>query len=806
MKILRMNRYFLLACLLSVCVWTQAQNCEIGGSVFDSITHEPLAYCNISVLNSNDSVVSGCMSNEKGEFRIKYIQCNKHYKLMVSYTGYSSVLLDLPETLPAKYTTGNVFLSPSVMHLNEAVVEGTTRYMEQKFDRKVYTMNESKVLSAKSIFDLLRTLPGVTVDEDGNVKYKGAPATIYIDDMPSQYIYPKTEMIPVAQVIKIEVIDAALQSGSGKGGIINIKMKSMATDGISGMAQAKAATINFKDLNSGSGFANLNYKTGNFLVFANGNYVANNEWGQSENSGTLQFGETTYQMNSISSRTNKANSLWTYGGLRYSPSENTRMFFSLGLYDYGGSYPTVGNSSLVSYANGSYYDKYSQWTVYDYKYINKWLNAYFYHRFDTVGRELSVYAGIQDQQNDYLSEVYYYHEFINGSPVFHNTSNSTVTGIASRGIWAGAYYNHPINNLTRWNLGYRSWIPLSNVMVEDYTLDGDDYLPNSGTTLANTPSHTLYSRFGTTVKKWKFDAGVSVDYSRNKVDYQRYNEASQDTAFSVDKKYLHLTPSATIIYSADSLNDIKLTYSRNVEAPYYNQISSYIDKQDPRNWSSGNPDLKPIVYHNIYLGWQLNKLTWNINTDLFYSLTTNEVSYLTLPVNEVVYLTIPQNIAHKSSLGADISAWTSIKNKVDLNFSSSIFHTLIDAENLNENLKKKSFGYSLKLSSDIRFAKRTSANVYINYYSREITVDGYSYGYFDSSVSLTQKFFRNSLMLTVGVNSLLNDLLKHGSYTEYGGFQYYSYTYSATYKPTYFVSVKYNFRQGDRGTQNAGKM
>ena len=145
-----------------------------------------------------------------------------------------------------KINLGRVLLHANASEMKEATVIGKTSYMEQKFDRKVFNIDEAKTTSAKDIFDLLRTLPGVTVDEDDNVMYKGAPATIYVDDQPAEYVYPKIRMIPVASVLKIELIDASLRSGAGKGGIINIKMKNLATDGFSGVAQADNRTVNLK--------------------------------------------------------------------------------------------------------------------------------------------------------------------------------------------------------------------------------------------------------------------------------------------------------------------------------------------------------------------------------------------------------------------------------------------------------------------------------------------------------------------------------------------------------------------------------
>ncbi|HPG73797.1 MAG TPA: TonB-dependent receptor, partial [Bacteroidales bacterium] len=347
---------------------------------------------------------------------------------------------------------------------------------------------------------------------------------------------------------------------------------------------------------------------------------------------------------------------------------------------------------------------------------------------------------------------------------------------------------------------------LKNNQEELSYIDAIPILQTSGTTQELTQANTLYSRYGTTLKKWKIDAGLSLNYNLNDIDYLRYNGQSVDTSFVFNKYYINPSPSATIIYSADSLNDFKISYSHSVQTPYYTQVCDFVNKQNPYSWNVGNPALEPVNYHNFFIGYTLNKNIWNVNIDVFYSLTRNDISYLTLPVTETIWISMPENIGKNTSTGIDVSAYASIKSKIDLNFSSRIYHTNIKADNLSENVDKKDFGYQLKLGTDIRFNRKTSATVYVNYVSREIRIDGYSFGYFDSSASFTRKFFDNNLMCTIGVSNILNNLTKHGDYTEYAGIIWNTLNSGSKYQPMIFASLQYKFRQGDRGTQNAGKM
>jgi len=126
---------------------------------------------------------------------------------------------------------------------------------------------------------------------------------------------------------------------------------------------------------------------------------------------------------------------------------------------------------------------------------------------------------------------------------------------------------------------------------------------------------------------------------------------------------------------------------------------------------------------------------------------------------------------------------------------------------LNANgFKKKDFGYNVKLSTDVLFSKRTTGTFYVNYFSREITFEGYKYDYINSSLSVTQKFFDNKLLCTIGINNIFDDLINHGEYYNYGGISKTSFENNSDYKPAYFLTLQYKFRQGDRGTKDAGGM
>jgi hypothetical protein len=747
------------------------------------------------------------LTNEKGEFKIKNLAWLKGMYFLTNYIGYNDKRIDIEVTDNTKINLGIIHVSHSVTQIKEATISGSTKYMEQKFDRKVFNISETKTQAAKDIFDLLRTLPGVTVDQSENVKFKGAPATIYVDDQPAEYVYPKTSMIPVVSVQKIELIDASMRNGAGKGGIINIKMKSLATDGFSGVAQADNNTVNFKDLNSSEEYVNANYKINKFIFFNNFNINSTYSTGSSTNDATLNYNSDNYLINFKDNFKSSDLSIMDYGGVRFSPNKDTRIRLTGGFYNNKGSNPNDEYYQQNLNNPNNIFEQRNVIGTSDYSYRGKWLNTSFYHRFDTIGRELVFWAGLQNPINDQTNINTYNYQFILGMPFDSTFSYKTKFKSTRPFFYGGLYFNHPINAKSRWNCGWNGYGGYKGHDDNVYSQDEVINLPLTSYTDSKQMSQTVYFRIGTTVKKkWKLDAGISGQYDKNNVEFTRYKTDLADTLLTVNKGFFNLLPSATIVFSPDSLQEIKLTYSRSVQSMWYSQLSDFIDKTNPFYWSVGNSGLVPTAYNNFYLGYSYNKETWNVNTDVFYSITNNDISYLMVPVSNVISLTKPENIAHNSNVGVELSAWLSLKQIFEFNFSSSVNHTSISTSNLNgTDLKKKDFGYNFKFSTDIHLSAKTTGTFYINYFSREVTFAGYNFDYFNSSISFTHKFFANNLLLTMGVNNLFDNTLKHGNYYNYGGIKLNTIDKSSTYQPAYFITLQYKFRQGDRGTKDAGK-
>jgi len=91
---------------------------------------------------------------------------------------------------------------------------------------------------------------------------------------------------------------------------------------------------------------------------------------------------------------------------------------------------------------------------------------------------------------------------------------------------------------------------------------------------------------------------------------------------------------------------------------------------------------------------------------------------------------------------------------------------------------------------------------YFNYYARELTFDGYNNPWINSSFSASKKFLNNKLRISLSVNNIFGEMIKHGSYSDILGVSSETITSGSSYKRLLIFVIQYNFGEGDRGTKN----
>ncbi|MEO9021751.1 MAG: TonB-dependent receptor [Ginsengibacter sp.] len=217
----------------------------VKGIVTDTTHRESMANATISVINRGDSsLVSHTIAHKSGDFLLDHLDAGD-YVLEVSFQGYQTVQKDF--SLSAKVLQvdfGKIIMSKESEMLGEVIIQQAP--ITVKGDTVEFSANAFKTIPNATTEDLLKKLPGVEVDKDGNVTAQGeAIQKIYVDGKEFFGTDPKmaTKNIPADMVASVQVYDdmsdeakfTKIDDGS-RIKTINIKLKKNTRQGYFGKA------------------------------------------------------------------------------------------------------------------------------------------------------------------------------------------------------------------------------------------------------------------------------------------------------------------------------------------------------------------------------------------------------------------------------------------------------------------------------------------------------------------------------------------------------------------------------------------
>ena len=153
----------------------------IKGIVSDT-TGELTAFATVMLLNPKDStLVNFTRSGNEGEFAFKNVK-NTPYLLKVSFVGHLPLQQYLPASATETNDIGTLKIKPITSELLEVVVKAAKATLSIRGDTIEYDASSFKVPPGSTVEDLLRRLPGIDVDADGNIKAQGKDVKrVYVD-------------------------------------------------------------------------------------------------------------------------------------------------------------------------------------------------------------------------------------------------------------------------------------------------------------------------------------------------------------------------------------------------------------------------------------------------------------------------------------------------------------------------------------------------------------------------------------------------------------------------------------------------
>ena len=275
--------------MLFISISLFAQSPKIGtvtGTVIDFTTKEKLPYVSIVIKNTANEILTGGITNDKGEFEIKQIPAGEQ-TIEVQFIGYKieSKKLIFSQKSP-KHNVGTVGLNVDAAQLDEVTVIGETSTIIQKIDRKVINVGKDLTSAGTTASELLNNVPSVSVDsQTGWISLRGNEnVRVLVDGKPTNISAAQLlKQIPSTSIKQVELITnpSAKYNPEGMSGMINIILHKNANQGFNGSINTGITQGENTRFN---GSLDMNYKTGKVNFFTNYGYNT----GKSDNFGFVQ--------------------------------------------------------------------------------------------------------------------------------------------------------------------------------------------------------------------------------------------------------------------------------------------------------------------------------------------------------------------------------------------------------------------------------------------------------------------------------------------------------------------------------------
>ena len=227
---------------------TKAQQGQIKGLLTDSSATRPLADATVALLHSDSTLASTSFTDKKGAFSFPGLTPG-NYRVYITFLGYKAVFKSVSVTTDKPVVDmGTVQLKGNGLTLNEVEIIQEVPPIVVKKDTLEFNAGSFKTPVNGVVEDLLKQLPGVEVDAEGNITINGKKVSkITVDgkDFFGSDFKITSKNLPKDIIDKVQIVDNKSReaqfnktSDGNEDKAINLTLKKGKNKGVFGRASA----------------------------------------------------------------------------------------------------------------------------------------------------------------------------------------------------------------------------------------------------------------------------------------------------------------------------------------------------------------------------------------------------------------------------------------------------------------------------------------------------------------------------------------------------------------------------------------
>jgi outer membrane receptor protein involved in Fe transport len=736
-------------------------NSKIAGVVLDEDGKKPVEFATISLLDkATGKTVDGTISDDKGRFTLSRLAAGQ-YKLLVSFLGYETrAVEDITLGNKDEVNVGTISLKSDSKVLQEVSVVGEKDLVEDKVDRLVYNAEKDLTNAGTSASEVLKKVPGLTVDLDGNVALRGSSnIRVLINNKPSAMMATSVadalRQIPADLIKSVEVITSpsAKYDAEGPAGIINIITKKNSLQGVNGVVNAGYGN-RLSNMNG-----TLNYRKGKFGV----NGAAGRQW---RNNPMASTRETQYKgiegldrlTQLMDGKRDGLFQLYQFGldyDLTPKSSISAGIRFQGGEFSYNTSqastqYLTNGNTLANTRNNNTDFDN-----------SNFDINLDFTQQLAKPGQELSV-LGLFSRSD---RQTYNYTNIQNGDGQLEQREQNLNDAYNDEKTFQ-VDYTHPFKNKHMLELGAKAILRYAESDFQFLLANPAD------APLAVVPSRTDVFSYDQNVQAGYATYEFSLDKKYTFKFGSRYEMTQVDGDFvstntSVKQRYGNFIPSVAISRKLTESQTVKFNYTKRIQRPQLGYLNPFENRTDTFNIQVGNPNLQAEITNAYELGYStFFKNGISLNASLYLRQTDNSIQAFVVPTPEGVNYTRFGNIGKNASYGMSLFGNAKFLKKGNVSGNVNVFY--VDLESTSAELKaaNASMMYNLNLNTSYAFENGFSAQMAGEFNSRRVTLQGRASAVANYSFAVRKEILKKNGSIGLSVDNPFNErITQRNSFT-----------------------------------------
>ncbi|HLZ89951.1 MAG TPA: outer membrane beta-barrel family protein, partial [Puia sp.] len=256
------------------------------------------------------------------------------------------------------------------------------------------------------------------------------------------------------------------------------------------------------------------------------------------------------------------------------------------------------------------------------------------------------------------------------------------------------------------------------------------------------------------------DARIGGRYERTQVN-SFYANAYQ----TIHNGYNTLIPSIFLMKKIDETQTFKVNFTIRINRPEYSELNPFINTSDPKNISTGNPNLNPEIWDRFEAVYNkdLGK-TGSFMITLFYRQSNGDiqpfiVNYPSIQVGDTAYtnvaVTTRKNIGIEENAGTNLFFDLHVTEKLNVRSNMTFFfrHTI---NQVDPGYNSNTTIYRFNINAAHQFSGNFAAEFFGNFNSRHHEAQGKYPSFISYSLALRKLFWNKKGSLALTANNFFS--------------------------------------------------